>query len=206
MIGILDYGLGNIRAFSNVYDRAGLTSRLVRTPPELDDLTHLILPGVGAFDEASIRLERSGLLDGLRELLAKRSVPLLGICVGMQLLADSSEEGSRPGLGLVPGRVRKLDPTRLRHRTALPHLGWNSVSPTLPSPLFEGLERDASFYFLHSYYFSCARDEHVLAEAEYGQRFACAVRQGQVFGVQFHPEKSHDCGVRLLRNFARIQA
>jgi imidazole glycerol-phosphate synthase subunit HisH len=194
MIAIIDYGLGNVLAFANLYHRSGITARIAKTAADLEGATRLILPGVGAFDHAMERLDASG--------MRERGVPVLGICVGMQILAEGSDEGVLPGLGWIPGRVRKLDVSALKQKTQLPHMGWNDVEPVRPSPLFAGLEQDARFYFLHSYYFHCTRREDVLAETDYGIRFSCAVNTGGVYGVQFHPEKSHHFGAQLLKNFA----
>ena len=136
--------------------------------------------------------------------MLSRAVPVLGVCVGMQILAASSEEGQLRGLGWIDGDIRKFDVASFRQRTRLPHMGWNDVKPVGPSALFAGLESDARFYFLHSYYFHCARSENVLAQAEYGTTFSCAVQSNHIFGVQFHPEKSHRYGTRLLKNFAEL--
>ena len=202
MIAIIDYGLGNVLAFANLYHRSGITARIAKTAADLDGATRLILPGVGAFDHAMERLGTSGMRERASELVRERGVPVLGICVGMQILADGSDEGVLPGLGWIPGQVRKLDVSALKQKTQLPHMGWNDVEPVRPSPLFAGLEQDARFYFLHSYHFHCARREDVLAETDYGIRFSCAVGTGGVYGVQFHPEKSHHFGAQLLKNFA----
>ena len=204
MITIIDYGLGNVQAFSNVYKRLNIPVAVAKTAAELHGATKLILPGVGAFDHAIELLQASGMRDTLDEMVCARSVPVLGICVGMQILAASSEEGKLPGLGWIDGDVCKFDVASLRQRTRLPHMGWNDVKPVGPSALFAGLESDARFYFLHSYYFRCAHSENVLAQAEYGTTFACAVRANLIFGVQFHPEKSHHYGTRLLQNFAEL--
>jgi glutamine amidotransferase len=204
MIALVDYGLGNIKAFANVYKRLNIPYAIASRPEDLEQADKLILPGVGAFDEAMGLLQRSGLRAPLEERVRGRGVPVLGICVGMQMLAKSSEEGSEPGLGWIDGTVRKFEVGSLKHKTRLPHMGWNQVEPARESPLTEGLDAAAGFYFLHSYYFQCARPEDVLAEAEYGTRFSCAVNSGNVFGVQFHPEKSHSNGVRLLQNFGEM--
>ncbi len=205
MIAIIDYGLGNVLAFANLYYRFGIPARIARTPAELEGATRLILPGVGAFDHAMERFTASGLREPVTEMVQGRGVPVLGICVGMQILADASDEGAAAGLGWIPGRVRKLDVTKLTQRTQLPHMGWNDVEPLRPSPLFAGLEGDARFYFLHSYYFHNTRPEDALAATEYGIRFSCAVNSGGIYGVQFHPEKSHHYGSQLLKNFAEMQ-
>jgi len=204
MIAIIDYGLGNVMAFASLYHRFGISARIARTAGDLEGATRLILPGVGAFDHAMERLGASGMREPATELVRERGLPVLGICVGMQMLAEASDEGVLPGLGWIGGRVRKLDVSALRQKTQLPHMGWNDVEPVRPSPLFAGLEHNARFYFLHSYYFHCARREDVLAETEYGIRFSCAVNSGAVHGVQFHPEKSHHFGARLLKNFAEM--
>ena len=204
MITIIDYGLGNVLAFANVYKRLNIPVAVAKSAADLDGATKLILPGVGAFDHAMELLQQSGMRETLDEMVLSRNVPVLGVCVGMQILAASSEEGKLPGLGWIDGGVRKFDVATFRQRTRLPHMGWNDVKPVGPSTLFARLENDARFYFLHSYYFHCARRENVLAQAEYGATFSCAVQSNQIFGVQFHPEKSHHYGTRLLQNFAEL--
>jgi glutamine amidotransferase len=170
----------------------------------VEKASKLILPGVGSYDHAMELLDRSGLRDKLDEMVLDRRVPVLGVCVGMQILADSSEEGVRPGLGWLPGRVRRFDPNKASPPMRLPHMGWNDVTPRTGALLFSDLEQDARFYFLHSYYFECESTDDVLAKAEYGFAFAAAVRNQNIYGVQFHPEKSHHYGSRLLRNFAEL--
>jgi len=204
MIIIVDYGLGNIRAFANVYKRLNIPCSIVSESEGLESATKLILPGVGAFDEAMGLLNKSGMRELLDELVLERKVPVLGICIGMHMLAHSSEEGSVPGLGWLEGTVKKFDSTMLTDQTPLPHMGWNNVMIRQSSPLFNALEDSPTFYFLHSYFFTCAHREDVLAEADYGSRFACAVQAGNVYGVQFHPEKSHHNGVQLLKNFGEM--
>jgi imidazole glycerol-phosphate synthase subunit HisH len=204
MISIVDYGLGNIRAFSNMYGRLNIEARAVTRADELRGATKIILPGVGAFDHAMQLLQKSGMRETLDELVLRQHVPVMGICVGMQILAEGSDEGKLPGLGWVPGRVRAFNSTPLAQGLPLPHMGWNDVKPAAGLKLFDGLEADARFYFLHSYYFECASSDAVAATASYGINFSCAVHSANVFGVQFHPEKSHHYGVQLLKNFAEI--
>lgn len=203
MISIIDYGLGNVGAFANVYKRLNIPAVIVREPDELDGATHVILPGVGAFDHAMELLDASGLRPVLSSLVESDLVKLLGVCVGMQMLADSSEEGAAMGLGWIPGRVRAFAGQESWQGLPLPHMGWNDVHAKGPNPLLAGMESDARFYFLHSFYFESASPDHVAAFAGYGSQFACMVRRGHIFGVQFHPEKSHHWGVNLLKNFAK---
>jgi len=204
MIAIIDYGLGNVKAFANVYYRLNIPTVIVQQPDDLKTADKLILPGVGSFDHAMHLLDESGLRQVLDELVLHRNVPVLGICVGMQMLAGSSEEGNLPGLGWIDGKVKRMNPLMLMHRTHLPHMGWNDVSPTRKSKLFAKLEQDARFYFLHSYYFHAQNDNDVLAVTDYGGSFTSAINAGNIFGVQFHPEKSHQCGIQLLKNFAEM--
>ena len=204
MIHIIDYGLGNVQAFLTMFRRLGLEATRAKTAGDLVGASKIILPGVGAFDHAIKLLDESGMRPVLDALVLKDKVPVLGICVGMQILATSSEEGHLPGLGWVPGKVRSF---RLDERSAslpLPHMGWNDVHSISGSPIFSGLESDARFYFLHSYFFECIEQSHVAATASYGLDFSCAVSSGNVFGVQFHPEKSHHFGAQLLKNFAEF--
>lgn len=201
MIGILDYGLGNILAFMNMYKRLHHPTRVVRQSSDLAGVTKLILPGVGAFDHAMVLFNQSGLRPPVEELVLEKQVPVLGICVGMQMLADSSEEGKLSGLGWIRGRVTRVA-TAGTGSVRLPHMGWNNILVSGSPALFRGLEADARFYFLHSYFFAAQREEEVLATVEYGSRFTCAVGKGHVMGVQFHPEKSHRFGAQLLQNYA----
>ena len=201
MISIVDYGLGNILAFANIYKRLDIPVNVVSNATELATATKIILPGVGSFDWAMSKLNQSGMRDVLDELVNKQT-PVIGVCVGMQMMANSSEEGMKKGLGWIDATVCRFDDSRFQLTTHLPHMGWNDVKPVKQGPLFDGLENDARFYFLHSYYFSHHHDEQVLAQTEYGGLFTSSVHHGNIYGVQFHPEKSHHWGVRLLKNFA----
>jgi glutamine amidotransferase len=201
-VTIVDYGLGNVQAFLNVYKRLNIPARTASTPEALAGAERIILPGVGHFDHAMRQLNASGMRDTLDDLVQRRGVPILGVCVGMQMLARGSDEGSEPGLGWIDGNVRALDRLEAARGLPLPHMGWNDVRPVDERPLFRELANGARFYFLHSYYFECARPADVVAVAHYGTEFGCAVNAGNVWGVQFHPEKSHGFGIRLLQNFA----
>lgn len=204
MIAIVDYGLGNVQAFLNLYKRLGVEARRATTVADLGEATKVILPGVGAFDHAMERLEASGMRGALDDLVLQGQVSVLGVCVGMQILAHASDEGVRTGLGWIDGRVRKLSAHEGGDMLPLPHMGWNDVAPQVGNRLFDQLESNARFYFLHSYYFDCAQPEDVAAVTAYGDRFASAVSCRNIHGVQFHPEKSHHFGTRLLRNFAEL--
>lgn len=204
MIHVLDYGLGNVQAFLTMFKRLGFEATRAKTAADLTGASKIILPGVGAFDHAIELLEQSGMRPTLETLVLQDKVPVLGICVGMQILASSSDEGRLPGLGWVPGKVRSFRSDERSASLPLPHMGWNVVQPKPGSPLFAGLESDARFYFLHSYYFDCIEPSHAAATASYGADFSCAVSVGNVYGVQFHPEKSHHFGTQLLKNFAEL--
>lgn len=205
MIAIIDYGMGNIRAFANVYKKLDIPITIARNEADLADATKIILPGVGAFDHAMGKLNQSGMRPKLEELVIEKKTPVIGICVGMQMLAKSSDEGQLPGLGWIDATVKKFDITKIHSTTRLPHMGWNDVTPLQPlNHLFDGLEKEAKFYFLHSYYFACNQPADDIAEADYGGPFSCAVNHQNIFGVQFHPEKSHQYGVKLLENFSKL--
>lgn len=206
MIKIIDYGLGNIRAFQNVYYRANINVGVAKNADDLEDAERLILPGVGSFDHAIDLLNESGMREALDHLVLVKKIPILGICVGMQILADGSDEGQREGLGWIPGRVRKFEfDSHSNAQAYLPHMGWNDVMPATGSNLFKELEEEARFYFLHSYYFDCSDKKDSIATSKYGFEFCSAVSHENVFGVQFHPEKSHDFGMALLKNFANSE-
>jgi imidazole glycerol-phosphate synthase subunit HisH len=204
LITIIDYGLGNIGAFLNMYKRMNIPAKAARNAAELADAQRIILPGVGAFDHAMDLLDASGMRPLLEEKVVEHKVPVVGVCVGMQILADASEEGRARGLGWVPGTVRHFKSMPVPDDLPLPHMGWNDVDPVVASGLFRGLETDARFYFLHSFYYDVADPADGAATATYGSPFACAVRRDNVWGVQFHPEKSHHFGAMLLKNFAEI--
>ncbi|MBD3760742.1 imidazole glycerol phosphate synthase subunit HisH [Rhizorhabdus sp.] len=205
MITVVDYGVGNVRAFLNIYKQLNIPARLGSAPRDIETAERLILPGVGAFDWAMGQLDASGLRAPLDAAVLERGVPVLGICVGMQMMAGSSEEGSKPGLGWIDGRVRRLADGTGTNRMLLPHMGWNDIVPQEGHALFVGLASPPRFYFLHSYYFETGRPGDTIARCDYHGRFACAVGHGHILGVQFHPEKSHGFGISLLKNFADIQ-
>ena len=204
MITILHYGLGNIKAFANIYNEANVPFRIVESVEDLAGCAKIILPGVGSFDHAMQQFRASGMAERVEELVLGKGVPVLGVCVGMQMLARSSEEGDEQGLGWVPGVVKKMRFDGSSTRNVLPHMGWNSIEPKDEEPLLSCLDPEAGFYFLHSYRFECDSDDNAIAYADYGGRFPCVVREKNVYGVQCHPEKSHQNGVRLLKNFAEL--
>lgn len=204
MITIIDYGSGNISAIGNIYEKLNIPYQIAKTPEDVKGAKKIFLPGVGAFDETIAKLDETGFRQVLDVEVLENKVPIIGICVGMQILANSSEEGSLPGLGYIRGQVKKIDTSLLSDKPKLPHLGWNSVEAVKQSPLFEGINQDFGFYFLHTYYFDCAHPEDVLASTTYGKPFASAVNHNNVYGMQFHPEKSHRNGVKLLQNFALL--
>ena len=202
MISIINYGLGNISAFANIYRSLGIQHCIASTPDDLLTASHLILPGVGSFDWAMQKLDASGMRPMLDDLVLSKRIPVLGICVGMQMMANSSEEGNSSGLGWISGHVRRFDSSLFSSRTALPHMGWNNILIN-PNPLFNTV-LDKSFYFLHSYHFDPSSRDYIIAEAEYGLRFSAAINNQNIYGVQFHPEKSHISGVKILENFASL--
>jgi glutamine amidotransferase len=202
MIRIVDYGVGNIQAFMTMYKHLDLPAERARTPAELTDATRLILPGVGAFDHAIDMLNSSGMREKLEDMVLGQKVPVLGVCVGMQMLAAGSDEGVLPGLNWIPGRVRGFVANQEAAHLPLPHMGWNDLVVKSESKLLADIETIPRFYFLHSYYFDCDDRTHVAANTEYGLQFDCVVSSDNIHGVQFHPEKSHHFGAQLLKNFA----
>ena len=204
MIAVLAYGSGNIKAITNIYKQLNIDCCVATSVDELRHATRLILPGVGAFDHSMKLLSQSGMLDEVNRLVLQEQLPVLGVCVGMQMMAEASEEGTARGLGWIPGVVKKLDVDALRHKPKLPHMGWNSIVPKLTDNILRDVEVAQGFYFLHSYYFCCRNTEHVLATTRYGHEFPCAVSRNRMYGFQFHPEKSHRNGINLFRNFAEI--
>ena len=201
MIAVVDYGLGNVMAFVNIYQRLGIDVCAAKKPEEIRESSKIILPGVGAFDWAMDRLGYSGLRDELDQQVLIEKKPILGICVGMQIMSNRSEEGKLPGLGWVNSEVIKFYHAGSTLR--LPHMGWNNAFIPSANVLFAGMA-DPSFYFLHSYYIQLVDESNAIANSNYGLDFTSAFQFENVYGVQFHPEKSHSWGVQLLKNFSEF--
>jgi glutamine amidotransferase len=207
MITIINYGLGNIQSFVNLYERLHIPVMVADTPEDIMFASKLILPGVGQFDHAMKLFNNSVMRDAIETQVHENNIPVLGICVGMQMLANRSDEGSEPGLGWIQGEVKALEKKfEPGIRLPLPHMGWNDVIPRNDSALFAKLDfDDLRFYFLHSFYFECENPKvNCIATADYGSQFCCAVRSKNIYGVQFHPEKSHHFGEQILKNFAEV--
>lgn len=200
MIGIINYGLGNIRAFANIYHQLGVPYRLVSGPEELTQLSHIVLPGVGAFDSAMEALEKHDLIEALHHAVCELETPILGVCVGMQIMAQGSDEGEKKGLGWFNTKVIKIVS---KPKSPVPHMGWNSVRQIKPARLFHDIDQDTEFYFLHSYAFEADHNE-VVATAKYSHDIGVVLQSKNVFGIQCHPEKSHSAGIKMLENFAKL--
>jgi len=204
MITIINYGLGNIRAFISLYERLNIPVLVANSADDLKGASKIILPGVGAFDYAMSKLNHSGMRDDIAKLVLDQQLPILGICVGMQMLAHASDEGKLAGLGWIDGRVRRFDTGVLDSKLVLPHMGWNTIHPDNDNPLFANISNEAQFYFLHAYYIQCKNQSDIIATTDYGIQFSSAVSDKNIYGVQFHPEKSHQWGIQLLKNFAEL--
>lgn len=201
---IIDYGSGNVRAIANICERERITYSITRDPACFRDATHFLLPGVGAFDPTMETLRDSGIVSALETEVMTHKKPIMGICVGMHLLANGSEEGESKGLGWIPGYIKRIDTSTLIKPPYLPHMGWNSLSGEPDDPLLNGIEQEQGFYFLHSYYFDAQDRDNVVATVTYGHELPCIVRSGHIIGAQFHPEKSHSNGIRLIKNFVGV--
>lgn len=200
MITVIDYGAGNIGSVLNMIRHVGGSADLARDVEGVSRAQKILLPGVGSFDNAMTRLSNLGLIEPLKAK-ATEGIPFLGICLGMQLLADGSDEGQLAGLGLIPGRVRKFHFEGEAASLKVPHMGWNRAVPVLPHALTQGLDAMARFYFVHSYFFDCEDRNDALLTTHYGIEFTSGVQRNNVMGVQFHPEKSHRYGMQLIKNF-----
>lgn len=200
MIGILDVDIGNLRSLSNAVYSLGHDFELVQQPLQFDGLSHLIIPGVGAFASAMQRVDERRVRGGIADF-ASSGKPVLGICLGMQLLASWGEEGGgSAGLDLIPGQVVRLEPGDALN---LPHVGWNTARFVSEHPVFRQVKNDRDFYFVHSYHFVCDQPRHGIAKCDYGRPFNAIVARANVIGFQFHPEKSQNNGLKLLENFCR---
>ena len=201
MISILNIGNSNVRAFHHILEDLNIPNQIIDSPNQLINISHLILPGVGSFDDVMTRLNDGGFTNQLNILRSNTDVKILGICAGMQVLFSSSEEGKLPGLNWIAGIVKKIEHEDvLRTNLRVPHMGWNSINAANSSGLFHGIQKQR-FYFLHSY--SCVPDsvKPIIATVQYGSELVAAVQSNNVFGVQFHPEKGHSQGRKLLMNF-----
>ncbi|NVK44047.1 MAG: imidazole glycerol phosphate synthase subunit HisH [Oceanospirillaceae bacterium] len=204
MIAIVNYGSGNIQAIKNIYTKLRIDSFFASKPGDLRKASKIILPGVGSFDQAMAQLNQSGMRDELDALVLEAKKPVLGVCVGMQIMANCSQEGVSDGLGWFDARVESFDVTQINHKPKIPHMGWNDIHVVRKHCILEHIDEQKGFYFLHSYFFHCNNERDVLAKTFYSQDFACAVNRENIFGFQFHPEKSHSNGVSLFKNFAGI--
>lgn len=205
MITIINYGSGNIQALCNIYNNLNIEFKVASTPNDLKDSTKIILPGVGSFDETIGMLKKSGFVEHLNHMVLINKIPVLGICVGMQILSNESEEGKLKGLGWINGSVRKFNKEIFDTKPKIPHLGWNSIVPkNKQHPILNNINPDRGFYFIHSYYFDCNDNNNILTESFYGIKFCSSVNKENIYGVQFHPEKSHKNGIELLKNFAEL--
>lgn len=203
MIAIIDYGIGNVSSISNMFKKIGVSAILTSDHNTISQADKIILPGVGSFDSGMTKLHESGLVEIIKEHTLINKKPLLGICLGMQMLGTGSEEGKETGLSFIPFTNKKFSFDE-DVKFKVPHMGWNIVSPLMKDdPFLYGLEGVQRYYFVHSYHAVCESPENVLLECDYGYIFTAAVKKDNIYGVQFHPEKSHNFGMALLENFAR---
>ncbi len=202
-IFIVDYGAGNLASIKNMLKKVGVHSEITNDPQQLEEAQKLILPGVGAFDHGMTGLNEGNFVEILNRKVLEEKIPVLGICLGMQLLSQKSEEGELGGLGWINSKTVKFDFSDLESAPKIPHMGWSDCKVSKTSALFEGLEDEARFYFVHSYHVQPEDESDILATSEYGFPFVASVEHENVLGVQFHPEKSHKFGMKLLENFAK---
>jgi imidazole glycerol-phosphate synthase subunit HisH len=201
MICIIDYGVGNLASMQNMLKKIGVPSLISSQKSDIETAGKLILPGVGAFDTCAEKLQQSGLLEILNQKVLQDKTPVLGVCVGLQLLLEESEEGRLPGLGWIKGKIVKFKQEQLFEGTKIPHMGWTDIILSKPSRLFDGMYEDPRFYFVHSYHAQLSSENDALLYADYDYRFVAGIERDNIIGVQFHPEKSHKFGMKLLGNF-----
>jgi imidazole glycerol-phosphate synthase subunit HisH len=201
VISVVDYGMGNLGSVLNMMKYLNIDCTLIDDPNKLKSAEKIILPGVGAFDRAMQTINRMGFRDILEEKALNQRVPVLGICLGMQLLTNGSEEGAMPGLGWIGGESRRF---RKHSDLKVPHMGWNNAAPATPCELTEGLSEKNRYYFVHSYYVEVEDPKNSIMKTQYGHVFDSGIQHDNVYGVQFHPEKSHKYGMQLLKNFAAL--
>lgn len=204
MIGIIDYGLGNIKAISNIYDKLKIKNIIIRSKEDFEKINSLILPGVGSFDSAINLLIKSKFLELIRINVHEKKKNILGICVGMQIFSQKSSEGNSSGLNWFDADVKKINLQNHLNKMRLPHMGWNSIKFLKDDHLLSNIKDGEHFYFCHSYYFNCKNKEDIMTETEFSQKFPSIIKKDNIYGIQFHPEKSHDNGVKILENFSKL--
>lgn len=203
MIGIVNYNMGNLASVTNAFAKLGIQTEIQSDPKKIQNYDKLLLPGVGAFGDAMDHLREKGMDEAIKKFAASGK-PLLGICLGMQLLFESSEEfGDHKGLGLIEGCVKAFNPTLFDHPLKIPHMGWNELFVQKQSPLFDGMKKEFYLYFVHSFHVVCD-DKYTIGTTHYGYKFTSAVQKNNIYGFQPHPEKSHDNGLKILENFAKL--
>ncbi len=207
MITIINYGTGNFSSLGNIFKNLKIDFQISCEYDALKNSEKYILPGVGSFDNAMNSLQNSNVINLLQEEVINNKKHILGICIGMQILSDKSDEGKLPGIGWIPGEVKKFDHQKSKNlKLPLPHMGWNSIieNPNINHPLFNNIDFKAGFYYLHNYFFCPSCEDNIIAKSNYGIDFTCAIANQNIYGVQFHPEKSHDNGIQFLKNFALL--
>ena len=202
MITIIDYGMGNLRSVQKAFERIGISINISDSFDEIFKAEKLVLPGVGHFERGINNLKKRGLFNALNDAVLEKKIPIIGICLGMQLMTEFSEEGNCEGFGWIKGKTTKFH--FQENKLKIPHMGWNNLSIIKTDSLFNGITSENFFYFVHSYYVLCSDDSDVLAETNFGNRFVSAFQRKNIFGCQFHPEKSHDPGLKVLSNFVKL--
>jgi len=205
MITIVDYGLGNLGSIQNMFKHIGVKARIESDVDKIKSASKILLPGIGSFDTAMEKINKKGLKEVLHEKAIKEQIPVLGICLGMQLLTSSSEEGHLSGLGWIPGKTLTYK-NQINKKIKIPHMGWNLVSKSSESELTQGFEdfEEVRFYFVHSYFVKVADEKNSILKTSYGVEFDSAIQKDNIYGAQFHPEKSHKFGMKIFKNFASI--
>jgi len=204
MVTIVNYGSGNIKAITNIYQILDIPFSIATKPSELEDAEKIILPGVGSFDYCMNKLNKSGLKEVLNRKVIEDKTPVLGICIGLHIMASKSEEGNLPGLGWIDGYIKKFDESKLVFKPKLPHMGWNSIQVKTIPELFKGVNQEHGFYFIHSYYIEVKNKEDIMTITNYENDFVSGINRLNIYAVQFHPEKSHSNGIELLKNFSQL--
>jgi len=203
MIGVLDYGVGNVGAFIRIFHSQNINAMNIKSPSDFDKVDKIILPGVGSFDSAIDKLNSSGLRDRLDDFVQRQNYPLLAVCIGMHMLGNSSEEGSLEGLGYINGQTKKIKNLDEQKKIYIPHMGWNSIEGDISNSIWLDIDMQEGFYFLHSYHFEPESPDCIIGTSKYPVDFTCGIQSKDIYGFQFHPEKSLSNGIKLLTNFAK---